>query len=316
MTNFAIPWKEALNEYFQEFLVFFPAPEIHAGIDWNRGCSFLDRELLPVARDAEVRRQYVDCLVKVWLKDQGEWGLIHVEVQATRERNFAWRMHAYNYRLRDKHKMTVVSLAVLGDDHPHWRPHQFSIERCGTPVGMRFPVLKILDYAEQGEMLRESRNSLAKVIMAHLIMLRTRHDPDARCAAKLQLVQELDKQGWRGEKRRSLLRVIDWMVILPKPQEATFWDRMCEFENRSRKPFMTTPERIEWRESWAKGFAEGRREGLMESIALVLEVKFAMAGLGLMPEISVIKENAKLEAVLRAIPTAASPEELRHEWTG
>jgi hypothetical protein len=35
-----------------------------------------------------------------------------------------------------------------------------------------------------------------------------------------------------------------------------------------------------------------------------------------MPEIQTLADEAKLEAVLDAIPTAAGPEDLRRVWTG
>ena len=50
------PWKEALERYFPEFLALL-FPEVHAGVDWSRGHSFLDKELQQVVRDAEAGRR-------------------------------------------------------------------------------------------------------------------------------------------------------------------------------------------------------------------------------------------------------------------
>ena len=55
--DFDSPWKEALEHALPNFLALF-FPEAHAGIDWNRGYRFRDKELRKVVRDAELGRRY------------------------------------------------------------------------------------------------------------------------------------------------------------------------------------------------------------------------------------------------------------------
>ena len=94
------PWKEALDHFFEPCMAFF-FPAAHAEIDWARGYEMLDKELQPIVREAATGRQYVDKLVKVWLKDgQERWVLIHIEVQGSREGEFPRRMHVYNHLVR------------------------------------------------------------------------------------------------------------------------------------------------------------------------------------------------------------------------
>lgn len=89
-------WKEALEQYFPEFMAFF-FPQAYAGIDWSMGYEFLDKELQKVTHDAELGRRRVDKLVTVQRNNGGEaWVLIHVEVQSQREDEFAKRMYVYN----------------------------------------------------------------------------------------------------------------------------------------------------------------------------------------------------------------------------
>ncbi len=173
-----------------------------------------------------------------------QWVLIHVEVQTTPEREFARRMFTYNYRLIDCYNREVVSLAVLADDNPRWRPDRFGYSRWGWHIGIRFPTVKLLDYAAERELLRKSSNPFASVVLAHLDMLRTRHDPQARCAAKIQLVKGLYLRGWTANDVRRLFAVIDWMMDLPQPLEQGFWQEIEHYEKEKQMPFMTTPERI------------------------------------------------------------------------
>ncbi len=181
-------------------------------------------------------------------------------------------------------------------------------------------MIKLLDYAEHWETLQQSRNPFAMVVLAHLITRQTRTDPDARNAAKIKLIKRLYERCWAADEVRHLFRVIDWMVNLPKPLELNFCHEIKQYEEEKQMPFITTPERIGREEGLAQGRTEGRiegrTEGMIKGIEVALELKFGEAGLRLMPEIRAIADEAKLEAVLHAIRTAAGPEDLRSVWTG
>jgi hypothetical protein len=120
VSDFDSPWKEALDVYFEPF-VSFCFPQIHGQIDWSRGYESLEKELIKVAPDAIDGRRFVDKLL-TRVDGRDEWVLVHIEVQSQEEAQFARRMYIYNYRLRDQYNRAVVSLAVLGDDRPGWRP--------------------------------------------------------------------------------------------------------------------------------------------------------------------------------------------------
>jgi hypothetical protein len=68
-------------------------------------------------------------------------------------------------------------------------------------------------------------------------------------------------------------------------------------------PFITTPERV------------GIRKGMRMGIESLLKVRFGEEGLKLMPEIHEVHEQELLEAILKALETAASPEEVRRLWS-
>ncbi|MGM3306719.1 hypothetical protein ACSQ6I_12230 [Anabaena sp. WFMT] len=77
----------------------------------------------------------VDKVAKVWLLNGEEaWVLIHVEVQAQYDSAFTERMYTYNYRLFDRHQKRVISLAVLADEEPNWRPDSYNYQLGGFRV--------------------------------------------------------------------------------------------------------------------------------------------------------------------------------------
>jgi hypothetical protein len=120
--DFDSPWKEALERSLPDFLaLFFPAA--HAGIDWTRGYRFRDKELQKVVRDAEFGRRYADKLAEVCTLDGAKaWVLVHIEIQGQPDPAFAERMYVYHYRLFDRYRRDVVSLAVLTDTQGRFRP--------------------------------------------------------------------------------------------------------------------------------------------------------------------------------------------------
>ena len=60
MTDYDSPWKNVLERYFPDFLAFF-FPAAHAGIDWARGYTLLDKELqFPVASLTDYRAQWAE----------------------------------------------------------------------------------------------------------------------------------------------------------------------------------------------------------------------------------------------------------------
>src|SRR5262249_23084933 len=179
------PWKEALDRFFELCLAFF-FPEAHAEIDWSCGYEMLDKELQQIVRQAKLGRRTVDKLVKVWLnRGEERWLLIHVEVQTRKEGDFPKRISVYNYRIFDRYDREVISLAILADDDPTWRPSQFSYGRWGFRTGTEFPIVKLLDYAGQWPALEADPNPFAMVVLAHLKMRETRRSPGERQAWKV-----------------------------------------------------------------------------------------------------------------------------------
>jgi hypothetical protein len=248
-------------------------------------------------------RRYVDKLVKVWTVDGGEcWVLIHVEVQTTRDPDFPQRVYVYNYRVFDRYNRPVASLAVLADDDPDWRPNEFRSRLFGCEAGLHFPVVKLHDFAAQEAVLEASNNPFAPVVLAHLKARETQGDPAGRHVWKVRLVRGLYERGFSAQDVRELFRVIDWMMELPPALKAAFWQDLAQIQEERRMPFITTPE-------WY-----GHCKGLRQGIEAVLRIRFGDQGLRLMPEIQGVYEQEKLEAILKALETAASPDEVRRLW--
>ena len=318
-TDYDSPWKEALDVYFEPFVaLLFPAA--HADIEWSRGSEPLDKELQKILPQAKIGRRTVDKLMKVWRRDgEEEWLLIHVEVQSQEEPDFALRMYIYNYRLFDRYSRKVVSLAVLADDRPGWRPNQFGYSLWGCTIDFRFPLVKLLDYAERVEELEQDTNPFAAVVLAHLKSLETTQNPESRRVWKSRLVKGLYDRGFEREDIRQLFRLIDWIMGLPTDLDQRFWQEIEQFEKERRMPYITSVERfgIEKgrkegeRKGERKGEKKGEKKGLLQGLGITLKMKFGEEGGRFLDELRKIDDNALLAGVFESVPKVKSLNELR-----
>jgi hypothetical protein len=196
----------------------------------------------------------------------------------------------------------VASLAVLADDEPNWRPQEYHQRVFGCETGIRFPVVKLLDFAGQEAVLEASTNPFAPVVLAHLKAQETQRDPAGRYGWKVRLVRGLYERGFSANDVRELFRLIDWLMELPLALENVFWQDMDQMQKERSMPFVTTPERV------------GIRKGLRRGIEVLLKLRFGDEGLKLMPEIQEIHEEEKLDAILKAVGTAVDLEAVRRLW--
>ncbi len=258
------PWKEAVESYFPEFIEFY-FPDASQQIDWARGHVFLDQELRAVVQDAELGKRFVDKLAKVALRDGSErWVYVHLEVQGSAQAEFAERMFVYNYRLYDRYRQPVASLAVLADSTANWRPNHFGFAVLGCEHELRFPAVKLLDYAAQQDQLYQNPNPFALVTLAHLLTQATRQDMNARFAAKWKLVQLLYQRGWDKQQVIDLFSVLDWMMRLPEQLKHSLWHNIEVLEEQEKMRYVTSVEQIGIEKGLLQGVQQGMQRGLMQ----------------------------------------------------
>ncbi len=225
-----------------------------AGGDRTHGYESLEQELREVVRDAEIGRRLADKLMKVRRRDGREQDvLVHLEVQGEREESFPQRMFVYNYRVFDRHSRPVVSLAVLGDDHPEWRPDRFGYDVWDCEMSLRFPVVKLWDYNDRWDELEASDNPFALVVMAHLKTRATRRRPDERLIWKLRLVRHLYERGYGRQEILELFRFLDWVMALPTELEKRFRHELHEIQEEKRMRYVTSIERLSREEGIVQG---------------------------------------------------------------
>ncbi len=305
--QFDAPWKVAVERFLQPLLhLCFPA--VHDAIDWRHRPEFLDTELQALGPDHQQGARTIDKLVKVRRLDGADQRLfLHIEIQAQSTAHFPWRMWVYYYRLYDKYGPGVISLAILADADPRWRPHTYEAEIVGCGLRFEFPVFKVLDCEDAETRFEQTGNPFALVLAAQQLALATQRDPRARYEGRFRLARHMRRRGLDLETLRDLWRVIHVLTRLPRELELQFRTEVAKLTASEDAMAMTeliTPyEEIVLEEGLAKGRVEGRVEGLVEGLLRALNARFGTVPEAVRQRVQEVREESRLCEAMRLVIT-------------
>ena len=308
-------WKDLLHRRLPEILAcYFPA--VCAAIDWSQAPVFLEqelRELLLAAPDELENR--VDFLIRVAMCDGGSQTLyLHLEVQSSKEEAFSRRIFDYYQGIQRACGEDVISLAILADLDPHWKPTEYHYGRLGCEILFRFPCCKLLEILPR---LEEDFSLPALAAKAQIAALQTSRNPDKRSAARWQLTRSLYEHGYSKASINEAYRLIAWMMRLPKPQALHFRERLVDFHKENNMPYLIDTEEIAIEQAMNQGLSQGLSQGrsqgrlltLQEDVIEVLAVRFDTVPEGLSEAIREITEESRLRTLHKAALRATSLED-------
>ena len=211
-SDFDGPWKAAAKDDLPSLVQKY-FPRYHKLIDWNAPVVFEDTELTQILGKPKTRNKFVDLLVKVRFLDGGErWIWLHFEFQTDYRKEFDERTFYHNCGLVYLHKGPVITLVVRGDLAKKWEPSEYVYQCEDFEHRIKFPTCKLSERVAKDWM---GDASLPVILArAHLEAVRTASDPEARFAAKRELVRELYGAGYRVAEFRRVFRLVDWMMHL------------------------------------------------------------------------------------------------------
>jgi len=303
-------WKDLLSRHFSEALLCY-FPNVHARIDWQYAPTFHDQELReidfqpkgnPPAKTKRNARR-VDILAKTRFLDGSVRVIyIHLEVQCQKEDSdaFTHRLFQCHVGIRKAFQCDTITLAILGDLDPHWRPDQFQFSLVGCECTFRFPICKLLDILPR---LENDHTLPALAAKAQILALRTSRNVSKRLAVRRELTRMLlDRKASRQEIQESL-RLVSWMFPLPEPQRLQFREEMATYTKAKNMPYLCDIEI----HAMEKGRQEGRQEGEQRllraqqtDVLEALKLRFKRVPVGLREAVQSIDSTKKLHALLRA----------------
>lgn len=211
-------WKGIVEDLFGDFLRFF-FEEADAIFDLDKGFYFLDKELSEISPGDDMKHpKFVDKLVKVHCRDGAEkWMLIHIEVQGYIDRDFPVRMFTYFYRIRDRFKQEITSLAIFTDNDDKYHPDKYEYAALGTSLTFCFNTYKVK--GQDVALLEQSNNPFAVVILAALLSLQRKGKaPEHILNSSVALARHLFKKGFERKKIDYLLNFIQRYVNFGHPE--------------------------------------------------------------------------------------------------
>jgi len=222
-TNYDLAWKIAINEYFEDFIFFF-LPSFHEDMDWTEEPpQYINRKLTKFGEppDAEPDSDSVYQLYRARFFDQEiSPSLLHIQLQNQYDVNFESQMYicfvrAYDLQFRGVDINTVISIAILGDDNPDWRPDKYEYSVAGYGTSLTFGIIKIIDYESRWDELESSNNPFAIIVMAHLRTLSTDGNLAERANWKWRITQKLFERNFTNEQILKLFKIINFLMVLP-----------------------------------------------------------------------------------------------------
>jgi hypothetical protein len=266
--DYDTPWKEFLTVFFRWFLKLV-LPELYERIDWRRRPVFLDNELRRLSPRSETGRLYTDKLVKVWEKGAPPNPfLVHLEAQNQYRGNLPEHTYTYNARIWIETRLDVVSIVILGDNNPNWRPpNRYQREMPGTRLDFEYHLVKLLDLDEEW-LLQEARqrNPAALMLLAFRRAHETENDMHARLEARWQLIRLMIDRRYNPEYQAHILRLLEWVMILPEVLEKRLDELIEEYKRERGTTFVSRFEKRAIREGLMQGIEQGIQQGIQQGV--------------------------------------------------
>ncbi|MFT4204428.1 MAG: hypothetical protein QM610_11030 [Chitinophagaceae bacterium] len=259
-------WKNILEDLFVDFLRFF-FPNADEVFDFDKGVTFLDKEMAAIARDKKpTPSKYVDKLGKLFTKDGGEhWALCQVEAQGYIDKHLGLRMFSYWTRIHERYGQRITAIAIFTDNNPRYSPSEYRSGFMGTEVLYKFNTYKVRNQDEKE--LEKNDNPFAFVILAVLLALKKgKLTDDNLLDLKIGLIRRLLRQKFPRAKIDAIFYFIGHYVSFSDPEKQLIFEKEIEIITENNKT-MGVVELIRERktqELLQKGREEGIEKGLKQ----------------------------------------------------
>jgi len=164
-----------------------------------------------------------------------------------------------------------------------------------------FSTVKLLDY--QWEDLERSQNVFAIVVMAHLKTKETTSNLSEREQWKWNLSRLLYEKGYNRKEIVDLYKVIDIMMALPVELQASFEEKLTNYQEDKKVPLLSNIE--------IRAIEKTTKITRREDIIKLLQKRFGKLRESLVENINQIDDIALLENLVVETISVNSPEDFQ-----
>lgn len=220
-------WKEFVMRFWREILHDF-MPDFYEAADTTREAESLDKELHEILADEtgqETRKsskRYVDCLLKIYLKNGGEeWVLLHIEIQGRGGEAISLRMFRYLCLLFLKYKRHPAAMAILTAKRlkKEGDPGIYRADVFGTKTEYRYHTIKAYEYDD--DELLSSDSPVKLFIYAVKIAAKFRKSDSQKYEYMRKIVELLRGKGWDITQRRNFLIMLEAVMSFSNKEYRT-----------------------------------------------------------------------------------------------
>jgi hypothetical protein len=210
----------------------------------------------------------------------------------------------------------VVSLAVLADGDPEYRPHSYTRSDWGWRVLVEFPICKLLDLPE--ERLPRKGDPIARIVQAHRAALATSRDSPERRIRKFELLRHLkqEKDEFGEGELHQVLRLLDWLLQLSEPEEIQLRQDLAKLKPETFMPYVTSFERFARQEGRQEGLQTGELRGLRQAIREVVLTRFGQIPEPVAEALDACTETSRLRIWLRLAASSPTLDDIREDRVG
>ena len=205
---------------------------------------------------------------------------------------------------------------MLVDDDPNFRPNEYYLAVAGCELRFTFPVVKLLDYKTEEELLGDS-NPFAIASLVQLRKLQAGRNVQHRFRYKVALAWELYGRDYSPDYVLKLLRFMDYILTLPAALVEQYRGELQRIEEKLKMPYLTTFEQKAMekgsrrdREGMEQGIELGIRQGIVDALRQTLTVRFGDVPESVLESIQQTKSVEELQTLHKLALTVASLDEL------